>query len=329
MNRAEAYRLLEIPETSSEEEAKKAYRRLAMKWHPDRNKEPGAEAKFKEIKEAFELIESGKPGTSSKAGPQPQYKTWTGNNSTAGSTNFEDLAEFLRSMQGKGFEAFKASRPKVDPIDDYKDQWGTSGPGASKYQNSGMNAAPVHVRLTLEEAFSGCTKTVHVPNEYSISGSLTPVQIPPGLSNGDLIRTFETSNHSIRVYAQIVTDYNVKFGPGIDSMEHPNIGAGNIEKPIEVSVITMVTGGFMSYRTIDGADVTVRIPAGLEAFRALRLKDKGYWKAARRRERGDCLLRIVPKIQRLDDLTDEQFAELKKSIEYAEELRKPRESAAN
>lgn len=320
MNRAEAFRLLEIPENSSTEEAKKAYRRLAMKWHPDRNKEPGAEAKFKQIKEAYELIESEKAGSSSNT--NQQYRTWNGNNSTAGSTNFEDLAEFLRAMHGKGFsEAFKASRPKVDPIDDYKDQWGASGPGAKEYQQRGGTNV-VNVKLTLEEAFVGCKKRINVPNEYSISGSLTDVQIPAGLSDGDLIRTFESPGHSTRVFARIITDYSVKFGPGIDSMEPPHSSAGNIERPIEVSVITMVTGGTIEYKTIDGASVNVRIPAGIEAFRALRLKERGYWKAARRRDRGDCFLRLVPKIQRLDELSYEQLEELKKNIQYAEELRK-------
>src|SRR6185369_1197817 len=99
MNRVEAYRLLEIPNGSSVEEAKKAYRRLAMKWHPDRNKEPAAEAKFKEIKEAFELIESGKDGPSSES---KTYKNnpWANTANTGSSPNFEDIAEMLKAYAG-------------------------------------------------------------------------------------------------------------------------------------------------------------------------------------------------------------------------------------
>ena len=60
MNFKEAYAILEIPETSSPEEAKKKYRELTKKLHPDVNKEPGAEDRFKKINEAYQVISTGK-----------------------------------------------------------------------------------------------------------------------------------------------------------------------------------------------------------------------------------------------------------------------------
>src|ERR1035437_2497404 len=56
----EAYSILEIPQTSTPEEAKKKYRELSKKFHPDVNKDPGAESKFKKINEAYTYISSGK-----------------------------------------------------------------------------------------------------------------------------------------------------------------------------------------------------------------------------------------------------------------------------
>ena len=50
------YQTLEIPENASADEIKKAYRKLARKYHPDINKEPGAEDKFKEINAAYEVL---------------------------------------------------------------------------------------------------------------------------------------------------------------------------------------------------------------------------------------------------------------------------------
>lgn len=50
------YELLSVPRSASQEEIKKAFRRLALRYHPDRNKNPGAEAKFKEINEAYEVL---------------------------------------------------------------------------------------------------------------------------------------------------------------------------------------------------------------------------------------------------------------------------------
>ena len=60
MNLNEAYSILEIPSTATAEEAKKKYREFTKKYHPDINKEPDAEAKFKKINEAYQVISSGK-----------------------------------------------------------------------------------------------------------------------------------------------------------------------------------------------------------------------------------------------------------------------------
>jgi molecular chaperone DnaJ len=60
MNLKEAYTILEIPPTTTPEEAKKQYRKLTKEFHPDVNKDAGAEAKFKKINEAYQVVSSGK-----------------------------------------------------------------------------------------------------------------------------------------------------------------------------------------------------------------------------------------------------------------------------
>lgn len=60
MNLKEAYSILELPQTATQDEAKKKYRELTKKFHPDINKEVGAEDKFKKINEAYQCVQSGK-----------------------------------------------------------------------------------------------------------------------------------------------------------------------------------------------------------------------------------------------------------------------------
>lgn len=76
MNFKEAYNTLEIPEGSSKADAKKAFRKLAAKYHPDINKEVDAEANFKKINEAWQVIDSDKPSNHEDEPSSHQYGQW-------------------------------------------------------------------------------------------------------------------------------------------------------------------------------------------------------------------------------------------------------------
>jgi len=315
MNRQEAYQILELDPSATVEDAKKQYRRLAMKYHPDRNKEAGAEAKFKEIKEAFELIESGKAGTSSNSSSN-QYRGerryWSG--ATA-----EDVAdindalktayeEMMRQYKEES-DRFKKERPKPEGNnEEYQTNWGASGPGAKNHEYNKFQTLTHIVNVTLEEAFVGGMRQISVPDPASISGRMIQVKIPAGVSDGERVQKIETSNATVLVYVRVRSDYNVQYGTS-------DYQGGNIMKNIAVSALTMITGGFIEFKTIDGVVLNVRIPAGLGIGALLNLKEKGYWTDPRAVRRGNCMLRVFPVVKQLKDYTDKELSEMKTALD--------------
>ena len=72
----------------------------------------------------------------------------------------------------------------------------------------------------------------------------------------------------------------------------------------------MILGGWQEVEMIDGGSVNVRIPPGLEANKFLKVKERGYWKDRRVYYRGDCLLQVIPLVQKIEDMKTEDAFEL-------------------
>ncbi len=138
---SEYYQLLGVPRDASAEEIKKAYRKLAMQYHPDRNREEGAEARFKEIVEAYEVLRD----PEQRAAYDRYGKAGLGAGA-AGGFHHVDLSEalniFMRDFGGLGgFESlFGGGRPS---------------PEARRGQD-----LRVTVRLTLAEVATGAKRSV-------------------------------------------------------------------------------------------------------------------------------------------------------------------------
>jgi DnaJ-class molecular chaperone len=308
MNRAEALKILELAADASDEEITKAYRRMAMKYHPDRNKEAGAEDRFKQAKAAHEYLIEGKD---SSGGSKPNFGPEMDLNDFAKWWNQNNQNRYYGTGQ-------RGDRPKVEPIDDYapNGQWGASGPGATSRNGSNkfQRILMVQIALTLEEAFKGCQKTIAgVPDPSKISGRELVVEIPPGLSDGQQFKNVNLHDGTtMAMHVKIITDYEVAYAGPFNVN-----GAGTIAKNVNVDVITLILGGSIEHTCIDGSTVKVHIPKGLHAGALLKLQGKGYWSSNRLGLRGDCLLRVTPMIMKLESYPKEQLELLASSIKSA------------
>jgi molecular chaperone DnaJ len=151
------YEVLGVERAATEEELKKAYRQLAMKWHPDRN--PGskeAEEKFKEVAEAYEVLhDADKRAKYDRFGHAGAASFGGGGSGGAGAGDFAgfDLADalraFMRDFGGGG-----------GGMGGFGDMFEERGPRAPRERRG--NSLEIRLPLTLEEIASGVTKVVKV-----------------------------------------------------------------------------------------------------------------------------------------------------------------------
>ena len=149
MNKKDYYEILGVSKTATDEEIKRAFRKLAKQYHPDINKEPGAEEKFKEIGEAYAVL--------SDPAKRKQYDQF-------------GHAAFQNGGGGAGgFYGFDASDINLDDIlnDLFGGAFGGFGFGGSRSRSSSSSARAsrgkdirVVLNLTFEEAAFGCEKDI-------------------------------------------------------------------------------------------------------------------------------------------------------------------------
>ena len=142
------YDILGVPENASTDEIKKAFRKLAKKYHPDINKSPDAAEKFKEINEAYQVLSN--PEKRKKYDEYRKYGAHMGNaNFSGGNVNFEDLFGNFG-----GFE---------DLTDIFSDFFSTKQKRKDSYENLAIR---IQITLSFDEAIKGATKTVKY-NRYT------------------------------------------------------------------------------------------------------------------------------------------------------------------
>lgn len=161
------YAVLGLAKGASEDEIKQAYRKLAMKHHPDR--EGGDEAKFKDIKEAYEVLsDSAKRKSYDSRSSEKNYK-WT---------DFDDL---LRKYQ---FYEDIAKKKKHDDYDDYS------------------NIKSVTIDIPLKDAFNGAQKNAQL---YKF-GPTVKLDIPPGVQQDQRVGSFTQNGVMYYVLANLKND---------------------------------------------------------------------------------------------------------------------------
>lgn len=279
------YETLGVDKNATADDIKKAYRRLARKYHPDINKEADAEDKFKEINAAYEIL--------SDDAKRRQYDQY--GDSMFGGQNFHDFAssqgmgnldEILRNLFGGGFSSM-----------------GTQRGGFSNFGGFGGFDEPeldVQARITIPFY----TAVMGGKHNVSYSGESFDVKIPAGIKTGEKMRLRGKGKSYGSTKGDLILLVEVAQSPEYTRDND------DLEKSIDISLKTALFGATISVKTLE-KEVNLKIPANVKSGQKLRLK--GYGVINRKTSiKGDLYIKlniILPDITKLDSKFIEQMKE--------------------
>ena len=177
------YETLGVNKSATKDEIKSAYRKQAMQWHPDRNKSPDAEEKFKEINEAYEVLSNTEKKSAydqfGHAAFDPNSGNFGGHTYSQQNGPFNFTWQSQAGGQGADFDFGGFSNP-FDVFEQF------FGGGGGIFGNQSRRQVPTYkIELSFLDAALGCEK------EVNLDGSKKKIKIPAGVDDGQRIKFSE------------------------------------------------------------------------------------------------------------------------------------------
>ena len=253
------YKILGVDKGASQDEIKKAFRKQAHKYHPD--KKDGDEAKFKEANEAYQILSN----------PQKRQQYDQFGSAGPGGAGFNGQNPFGQGFGGFDFSGFQQGGFDGQQID-LDDILGSFFGGGRRTPRG--RDIQINMQLSFRDAVFGVEKKISVPDlkdgQDSNKNKDITVTIPPGVQHGQTLR--------LQGYGEQLTEGQPGNVMLIISVEkHPVFRRDgiNLVMSLDVKLTDAIVGTKHEVELLDGKKIKVKIPAGLESGQILRVKGEG------------------------------------------------------
>ena len=257
------YETLGVSKSASKEEIKSAYRKKAMEWHPDRNKTPEAEEKFKEINEAYEVLSNDQKKSAydqfGHAAFDPSAGGFGGHTYTQQNGPFNFTWQSSTGGQGADFDFGGFS----NPFDIFEQFFGGGFGGGGRQ----ARIPSYKIQLTFLEAALGCQK------EFDIDGKKKSLKIPAGVDDGQRIKFSD-----FILYVDVLPDKIFKRD------------GNDVFVVQDISITQAILGDDLEVPTLTGS-LKVKVKPGTQPGTLVRLKNQGI-KDVNGHGQGDFYIRL-------------------------------------
>jgi curved DNA-binding protein len=296
MDYKDYYKALGVERSASADDVRKAYRKLAMQYHPDRN--PGdkqAEEKFKEINEAYQVLsDPQKRARFDQVGSA--YSNWQ---QRGGSPNDFDWSQWYSGQPG----ASGGTRVDYGDLNDlfgqdifsdfFRSIFGGGAAGGRAGTSTRARQAPTYqqpISISLQEAYHGTTRTLQSDDRR------LQVRIPAGVKTGSKVRVAGGAPDGSDLYLLVEIEPDARFERQGDDLR----GSATVD------IFTALLGGEAEVQTLDGT-LKLKIPAGTQPEQVFRLAGRGMPRLRSSQNKGDLFVRLKVRVPK-------QLSEKQKSL---------------